>query len=201
MSKQTLFTFPDELKNTISALKNEKQWSILEALITFNNELSYTRLREEIGLESSEKGDLNYHLKELEKGGWLRNVVKAGSDIADRYSSYYSISKFGLKIIEGAMKSLDRRSYLQDPYDEIKAMINPAFESDMVIYYPKKGLPKIHVTTTNSSQPYNHPVITSYVPASEGVSINLSDWYESSNPTLGIKKSLSGQQKIRIGEK
>jgi hypothetical protein len=122
MNQAQNFRFPEELKRTISSLKNEKQWEILEVLLSNDNELSYTNLREKIGLSTLEKGDLNYHLKELEKGGWLRNVVKAGSDIANKYSSFYSISKFALKIIEGSLKAMDRRSYLQDPYHEIKEM-------------------------------------------------------------------------------
>jgi DNA-binding MarR family transcriptional regulator len=122
MEQAQNFKFPEELRRTISSLKNEKQWEILEVLLSNNNELSYTNLREKIGLSTSEKGDLNYHIKELEKGGWLRNVVKSGSDIADKHSSYYSISKFALKLIEGILKAMDRRSYLQDPYHKIKEM-------------------------------------------------------------------------------
>lgn len=114
------FHFPEEIKSLINGIKKEKQWNILELLINNNNELSYTELREQLGLDLDDKGDLNYHLNNLESSGWLRNIVKQGQDLADRFSSFYTVTKFGLKALEGAMQAMNLESYQEDPLTQLK---------------------------------------------------------------------------------
>ena len=108
------FKFPSEIKSMITELKNEKQWLILESIIDENNDISYTKLREKLGYSLEEKGDLNYHLNNLERYGWLENKVKVGHMLSDRRSSYYNVSKFGLKILEGAVQAMNRKNYVID---------------------------------------------------------------------------------------
>ena len=108
------FSFPDEIKSMITELKNEKQWIILESIIDENNSISYTHLREKLGYSLEKKGDLNYHIKSLERSGWLQNKVKTGHLVSDKHSSYYNVSKFGLKVLEGAVQAMDRKNYLVD---------------------------------------------------------------------------------------
>jgi len=114
MGKLSAFVFPEEIKDLFTILKDEKQWKILEILSNNNNRLSYTAIKEQLGLSDTEKGTLNYHLKELQKVGMIKNWNEIGTDISDRKKSYYSISKFGMKIIEGLMKSVDLSSYTSD---------------------------------------------------------------------------------------
>jgi len=73
-SNMNEFTFPDEIKELISNITNEKEWKILEFLIQNDNELSYTQLRKKLEISENKKNMFTYHLKELQKAGWLRNV-------------------------------------------------------------------------------------------------------------------------------
>jgi len=114
------FTFPEEIKNLITHITDEKQWKILEFLIQNDNELSYTQIREKLKISEQQKSKLNYHLKELQKAGWLRNWLKKGTETTDRQKSYYSISDFGLKVIEGSMKSMEMSSYDTSAWSQLQ---------------------------------------------------------------------------------
>ncbi len=109
------FHVPGEIKSLFYGIKKEKQWDIIESLINNENDLSYTELRENLGLGLDEKGDLNYHLNNLEESGWLRNIVKPGKDLADKHSSFYSVTKFGLKALNGSVQAMNLESYQEDP--------------------------------------------------------------------------------------
>ena len=117
------FTFPEEIKNLITHITDEKQWKILEFLIQNDNELSYTQIREKLKISEQQKSKLNYHLKELQKAGWLRNWLKKGTETTDRQKSYYSISDFGLKVIEGSMKSMEMSSYDTSAWSQLQETI------------------------------------------------------------------------------
>jgi len=110
-SSMSEFTFPDEIKELMNNITDEKEWKILEFLIQTDNELSYTQLRKKLEISENRKNVLTYHLKELQKAGWLRNWLKKGTESTDRQKSYYSITEFGLKIIEGSMKAMEMNSY------------------------------------------------------------------------------------------
>lgn len=111
------FKFPKEIKNLISSLKNEKQWMILEFLVQNNNKLSYTKLKNKLGISNDEKSKLTYHLKELVKSGWLRNQINPNIGIS-KEQSFYIINDFGLKMINSAVKTLDVQSYDQNIWQE-----------------------------------------------------------------------------------
>ena len=158
-SKVTMneFSFPEEIKDLVTNLTDEKQWKILEFLIQNDNELSYTQLREKLEIPEEKKSKFTYHLKELQKAGWLRNWLKPGTETADRQKSYYRISEFGLKIIEGAMKAMEMSSYSTSAWTQLQESIAgtpttsiltgelfiPALAGDVTI--PAKGIKTPHI--------------------------------------------------------
>jgi len=112
------FHFSPEIKDLISSIKNEREWKILEFLIQNNNELSFTKIKNYLGISNTEKFKLTYALKELVKGGWLRNQFKEIQSI-DREKSFYSISDFGLKMIEGTIKATQIESYSTNVWNQL----------------------------------------------------------------------------------
>lgn len=117
------FHFPEQIKTTVGSLKHPKQWRLLELLISNDSRLPYTQLRKSLNIDENGKGDLNYHLNELEKNGWITNESDTDSSFDDRYSSYYVITKFGLKLIEGIMKSISRPSAKSEKISTLNATI------------------------------------------------------------------------------
>jgi hypothetical protein len=111
------FQFSPEIKDLISSIKNERQWKILELLIQNNNELSFTKFKKYLEISDKEKFKLTYALKELVKGGWLRNQFKNTVSI-EREKSFYSISDFGLKMVEGAIKATQIESYSKNVWSQ-----------------------------------------------------------------------------------
>ena len=117
------FRFPSEIKELITTLGDKKQWRILELLISNDNKLSYTQLKDKLEVPEKQKGKLNYHLKELQKGGWIRNWLKAGTTSAERQKSFYSISEFGQKVIEGTMNAMAMQSYTGNTWSQLQETI------------------------------------------------------------------------------
>jgi len=118
------FKFPEEIKGLFDTMGHENKWKILELLLNNNNEMSYTGLLNGLDLEQDEHGKLNYYLKELQKGGWIRNFVKEGTEITDRRASFYKIAKFPMKAVEGMLKeAMNKKSYQKDPYQQIMNII------------------------------------------------------------------------------
>lgn len=117
------FHFPEEIKNLLGPLRNPRYWEILEILINNNNKIPYTELRKKLQMSDKQKGVLNYYLNELEKGGWLRNYTEPGNEITDKYSSFYSVTKFGQKVIEGILQAMNKASY-PDPLIEYAKFVS-----------------------------------------------------------------------------
>ncbi len=115
------FQFPREIKDLIDKIGDETHWKILECLINNENKLSYTQLKQKLRITDDKKGTFNYHLKELQKAGWLRNWLEDTSEMTDNQKSFYAISKFGLTAINGVMKAMDEESY---QYDTLKELAN-----------------------------------------------------------------------------
>ncbi len=114
------FKFPKEIKDLFGCFKDgSKRWEILESIINEDNKSSYTKIKKNLDFGDNEKGTFNYHLKELQKAGWLRNILEADSG-STRERSFYKITKFGLKAIEGAMQAMDTSTYEEDPLRKIR---------------------------------------------------------------------------------
>lgn len=110
------FEFPSDFKRLITQISDEKEWNILECLINKDSKVRYSVIQKTLGIP---KGTLNYHLKELQKSGWLRRKSQKGSEFNER-GSFYEISKFGLKILEGGLKAMNKESYQTSYWDMTK---------------------------------------------------------------------------------
>lgn len=134
------FQFPSEIKDLVRGLHDDTKWQILELLISNNNKVSYTQIKNGLGVDES-KGPLNYHLKELQKSGWVRNWVDNTSELADNQKSFYAISDFGLKAIEGIMKAMDVGEYQHDQSLQLENIIGlaPATSGSYDLIFTTRG--------------------------------------------------------------
>ncbi|MCH7560001.1 MAG: winged helix-turn-helix transcriptional regulator [Thaumarchaeota archaeon] len=105
------FQFPQEIKDVLGALADDTRWNILEAIVNSDNKIAYSEIKKVLNVSDDKKGPLNYHLKELQKAGWIRNSIEDRE--GTRNKSFYSLSKFAQKVMEGALQAMDRRSYPQ----------------------------------------------------------------------------------------
>ena len=109
------FEFPKEIKTMLTEINNEKQWVILEYIIDAENSIPYTELREKLGYTSNEKDDFERYMKSLEISGWVQNKIRANTGfVSDKQSIRYNVSKFGLKVMEGAMSAMCLENYSVD---------------------------------------------------------------------------------------
>jgi len=46
------FQFSSEIKDLITSIKNEREWKILEFLIQNNNDLSFTKIKDHLGISN-----------------------------------------------------------------------------------------------------------------------------------------------------
>jgi len=109
------FKFPKEIKDLLRILGDETRWKILESIINTDNKQSYAEIKHNLNIPDDGKGPFNYHLKELQKAGWLRNTLEKESDDSERSKSYYAISKFGLKVVQGTLQAMQIETYSMDP--------------------------------------------------------------------------------------
>ena len=109
------FKFPKEIKDLLRILGDETRWKILESIINTDNKQSYAEIKHNLNIPDDGKGPFNYHLKELQKAGWLRNTLEKESEDSERSKSYYAISKFGLKVVQGALQAMQIETYSMDP--------------------------------------------------------------------------------------
>ena len=115
-----VFKFPKEIKDVLKSLGDETRWKMLEFIINNNNKQSYTEIKHALKISDEKKGPFNYHLKELQKAGWLRRTLESEKD-TERSKSYYAISKFGLKVIEGTLQAMNQETYTENILQNIKA--------------------------------------------------------------------------------
>ena len=92
--------FPDEIKDAIKAIDNEKRQAILGVLIC-EGELSFIDLKNKLDLKNNVMWP---HLKALERGGLIENFLKEG--FTDRKRSFYRISPFGHRFVKALFNSM-----------------------------------------------------------------------------------------------
>jgi len=97
--------FPEEIIEPIKALTDEKRRKILLLLLE-NKSVSYSQLRarikETFGVS---KGTFNHHLHILVGSGLIRNFNI--NNPTSRYNSFYAISNFGQRFLEGLRQTLE----------------------------------------------------------------------------------------------
>jgi DNA-binding HxlR family transcriptional regulator len=100
MSKNE-FEFPPIIKKAVSGMDNELRWKILESFVN-KGDMSHSRLMAE--LKVTNKGILNFHLKNLSKSALIERYEDLSNKTSDR--SFYTISDIGKNIINGLMSAL-----------------------------------------------------------------------------------------------
>ena len=100
--------FPEEIVNPIKSLNDVTRRRIFLALT--ENDESYSQIRERFNLK---KGTLTYHLHNLVGSGLIRNYTERLPE--SRHNSYYELTDFGHRFIEGLYYTLaprpKRRTY------------------------------------------------------------------------------------------
>lgn len=97
----TVKDFPEELTQPIKALTDETRRKILLSLLE-KDAISYSQIQNVFQIK---KGTLNHHLHILVSAGLVRNfsIRTPGNP----YNSYYTITDFGRKFIEGLRQTLE----------------------------------------------------------------------------------------------
>ena len=154
------FQFPSEIKDLVKSLHDDTKWRVLELLID-NQKLSYTQIKNKLAIgDDASKGTLNYHLKELQKSGWIRNWIEDLTDLSDNQKSFYAISKFGSKVIEGIMEAMDIESYKQDLWEEMAKRFarstQPSSSNMTPLFLNASGILLSAATIFNTDAPLLH---------------------------------------------
>ena len=121
-------SFPNEIKEAVSALDNERRWRIVE-LVQDNEELAYTEL---LRILDVRKGSLTHHLNILMEGGILDNYSKGG--FGGPYSSYYRLSRFGRDFLAGLLSSVEFTIYPRTYTVREPLHIKPSSPKDYASY-------------------------------------------------------------------
>jgi DNA-binding transcriptional ArsR family regulator len=87
--------FPEEIVRPIKAMNDENRRRIVLALRK-KCEFSYSEIKDQFNIK---KGTLTHHLHELVSAGLIRNFAKSLPD--SRHTSYYELTDFGLRFIDG----------------------------------------------------------------------------------------------------
>jgi predicted transcriptional regulator len=102
--------FPEEIIRPIKALNDENRRKIILAL-TKKSDFSYSEMQNLFALK---KGTLTHHLHHLVSSGLIRNFTKNIPET--RQTSYYELSDFGCRFIDGLFYTLaprpSRRTYM-----------------------------------------------------------------------------------------
>jgi DNA-binding HxlR family transcriptional regulator len=97
----TVDDFPEELIIPIKALTDETRRKILLSLIE-RDAASYSQMQNGFQIK---KGTLNHHLHKLVSAGLIRNFSIYSP--VNPYNSYYAITDFGRKLVEGFRQTLE----------------------------------------------------------------------------------------------
>lgn len=94
--------FPEELVLPIKALTDQSRRKMLLSLLE-KDVLSYSQIQSTFQIK---KGTLNHHLHILVSAGLIRNFSNKGP--GNPYNSFYAITGFGRKLIEGLRQTLEQ---------------------------------------------------------------------------------------------
>jgi DNA-binding transcriptional ArsR family regulator len=94
--------FPEELIQPIKALSNYSRRKMLLSLLE-RDALSYSQIQSAFRIK---KGTLNHHLHILVSAGLIRSF--SSKDPGNPYKSFYTITGFGRKLIEGLRQTLEQ---------------------------------------------------------------------------------------------
>lgn len=128
--KQYAEEMPIELRRSIEALSDEVRLGIFFVLFKYG-EMSFSEIRNKLEIPAKNSGYLAYHLKKLEKSALIRNDYSKKSGVTNH--SFYDVTEFGERFIEGLMKSIEIDQPIQKKLDAIgldSPVTDSAFEVD-----------------------------------------------------------------------
>lgn len=129
--KQYAEEMPIELRRSIEALSDEVRLGIFFVLFKYG-EMSFSEIRTKLEIPAKNSGYLAYHLKKLEKSALIRNDYSKKSGATNH--SFYDVTEFGERFIEGLMKSIEIDQPIQKKLDAIgldSPVTDSAFEVDV----------------------------------------------------------------------
>ncbi len=129
--KQYADEMPIELRRSIEALSDDARLGIFFVLFKYG-EMSFSEIRNKLEIPTKNSGYLAYHLKKLEKSALIRNDYSKKSGVTDH--SFYNVTEFGERFIEGLMKSVEIDQSIQEKLNSIGlelTVTDSAFEDDV----------------------------------------------------------------------
>ena len=127
--KQYAEEMPIQLWRSIEALSDEVRLGIFFVLFKYG-EMSFSEIRNKLEIPAKNSGYLAYHLKKLEKSALIRNDYSKKSGVTNH--SFYDVTEFGERFIEGLMKSIEIDQPIQKKLDAIglnSPVTDSAFQS------------------------------------------------------------------------
>ena len=119
--KQYAEEMPIELRRAIGALSDEVRLGIFFALFKYG-EMSFSQIRQELEIPTNYSGYLSYHLKKLENSALIKNDFSKKTGITNY--SFYDVTEFGEKFIDGLMKSIEIDYSLKEKLETLKLPSN-----------------------------------------------------------------------------
>lgn len=134
----TIKDLPEELTQPIKALTDETRRKILLSLLE-TDAFSYSQIQNVFQIK---KGTLNHHLHILVSAGLIRNFsIKT---LGNPYNSYYAITNFGRKFIEGLHQTLETKKARRT----ITHTSTTTLEEEMIIGSASEGEEKYTLVET-----------------------------------------------------
>ena len=119
--KQYAEEMPIELRRAIGALSDEVRLGIFFAMFKYG-EMSFSQIRKELEIPTNSSGYLSYHLKKLENSALIKNDYSKKTGITNY--SFYDVTEFGEKFIDGLMKSIEIDYSLKEKLETLKLPSN-----------------------------------------------------------------------------
>jgi DNA-binding HxlR family transcriptional regulator len=119
--KKNAEELPIELRRALEALSDEVRLGIFFALFKYG-EMSFSQLRQELEIPTNNSGYLSYHLRKLENSALIKNDYSKKTGITNY--SFYDVTEFGEKVIDGLMKSIEIDYSLKEKLKTLKLPSN-----------------------------------------------------------------------------
>ncbi len=138
---------PIELRRAIGSLSDEVRLAIFFALFKYG-EMSFSQIRQELEIPTNYSGYLSYHLKKLENSALIKNDYSKKTGITNY--SFYDVTEFGEKLIDGIMKSIEVDSSIKEKLEAHKLVSNAT------------GFTSYDMVNINDSEETQMPVLRTY---------------------------------------
>jgi predicted transcriptional regulator len=100
---QVLLDVPFEIRNAVKPLNNDTAWALYITILK-RNDIRYTDIKEELGIDSS--GYINRYLKLLIAAGLIERRAKYLKDFGSAEKIYYRPTPMGKSLIKGLFENV-----------------------------------------------------------------------------------------------